>query len=590
MTPVDRRSTAFLHAAVGLLLSATSVGQVAAQAPRTLPSEATVAARLDEYMSALDSLGYAGGLLVVRDGKALIQKSYGFADRDAGIRADSSTVYNLGSITKQFTAAAILRLEEMGKLRTTDSIARFFANVPADKRGITLHHLLTHSSGLESDFSPTDYEPTTRDEYVRRALASHLRTPPGQTYFYANAGYSLLAAIVEVVTAKSYEDALAELILRPAGMLETGYKAPHWAEARIAHGYQNGQDWGTIASRIAPADAPYWALRGNGGLHTTLGDMFRWDVAQGNRSVLADSSRKKYTTGYVNEGPGGESQYAYGWAIMRTRRGTRLVTHNGGNRVYVAELLRFVDEGVTIFLTSTVSELTASPVVTTLERITFGEPYELPPRRVAIAGSTLSAVAGTYRVPDGSRLTIRVAGEKLFADADGQQAYSLLTVGDTTVAPRVAELNRKAATIVEALVRGDVGPLRRALDDAPDSAELTREEGGLMADRRNRFGTYRSFAVMGTVQAPGGPFQTTVRLDFERGAVTNIYLWDPGDRIIDVGARPYQPTELIAVGEREFRSFNARSGTSVHLRFEPGVRAAAVLADTKSGPARLVRE
>ena len=575
---------------VALVSGLASVGLLSAQAPRVTVPAATVASRLDEYMSALEGLGYSGGLLVVRDGKVIIEKSYGFANRDAGIRADTSTVYNLGSITKQFTAAAILRLEELGKLHTTDSIGRFFANVPADKRGITLHHLLTHSSGLESDFSPTDYEPTTRDEYVRRAFASRLRTPPGQIYFYANAGYSLLAAVVEIVTGKPYEDALAELVLRPAGMLETGYKAPHWAAARIAHGYQSGQDWGTIVTRIAPADAPYWALRGNGGLHTTLGDMHRWDAAQSNRSVLSDSSRKKYTTGYVNEGPAGLSQYAYGWAVMRTRRGTRLVTHNGGNRVYVAEFLRFVDEGVTIFLTSTVSELPASPVVRTLERIAFGEPYELPPRRIAMAAATLTAVAGTYRAPDGSRLTIRVSGEKLFADPAGQQAYSLLTVGDTTVAPRAAELSRKTAAIVEALVHGDVGPLRRALDETPDSVELTRQEGGLMADRRNRFGAYRSFAVMGTVQAPGGPLQTTVRLDFEKGAVTNIYAWDPDGRIVDVGARPYQSTELIGVGEREFLSFNIRSGTGAHLRFEPGETAAAVLTDTKNGPVRLVRE
>ena len=214
----------------------------------------------------------------------------------------------------------------------------------------------------------------------------------------------------------------------------------------------------------------------------------------------------------------------------------------------------------------------------------------MPPRRVAVAAATLNAVAGTYRAPDGSRLTIRVAGEKLLADPAGQHAYLLLTVGDTTVAPRAAELNRKAATIVEALVRGDVGPLRSALDDAPDSVELSRQESGLMADRRNRLGAYQSFRVIGTVQAPGGPLQTTVRLDFEKGVATNIYFWNPDGRIVDLGARPYQPTELITVGEREFRSFNARSGSGVRLRFEPGMTAAAVLADTKAGSVRLVRE
>ena len=334
-------------AIVVLLLPALLTAQRAAA-----PSDAQVRARTDEYLSRLESLGYAGGVLVIHNGSTVIEKSYGFANREAGVRADTNTVYSLGSITKQFTAAAILRLEELGELRTTDSISKFFKDVPADKRGITLHMLLTHTSGLESDFSPTDYEPTTRDEYLHRALTSRLRTPPGQEHFYANSGYSLLAAVVEIVTGEEYEAALTRLVLRPAGMLETGYTAPHWNAARIAHGYQDGRDWGTIVARISAPGQPYWELRGNGGLHTTLGDMKKWDAAQNSRAVLTDSSRKKYITPYVNEGPAGLSQYAYGWAVMKTSRGTRLITHNGGNGVYVAEFLRFVDEGVTIFLTS----------------------------------------------------------------------------------------------------------------------------------------------------------------------------------------------------------------------------------------------
>ena len=185
---------------------------IAAQAARaTPPNDSAVAARVDEYLSRLASFGYTGGVLVLRDGQTVITKSYGMANRAAGVRADTSTVYNLGSITKQFTAAAILRLEEMGKLHTTDSIGRFFPDAPADKRGITLHQLLTHTAGFNSDFSPTDYEPTTRAEYVRRMFAAPLRSKPGSAYFYANSGYSLLAAIVELETGQDYETALRTL-------------------------------------------------------------------------------------------------------------------------------------------------------------------------------------------------------------------------------------------------------------------------------------------------------------------------------------------------------------------------------------------
>lgn len=554
-----------------------------------MPPDATIRARTDEYLTRLESIGYTGGVLVLHDGKTVIAKSYGLANREAGIRADSSTVYSLGSITKQFTAAAILRLEEMGKLHTTDTITKFFKNVPADKRGITLHMLLTHTAGFESDFSPSDYEPTTRDEYMRRMFASTLRTPPGKAHFYANSGYSMLAAIVEIVTGKEYEAALTDLVLKPAVMLETGFSAPKWPATRIAHGYQNGRDWGTIVEKISAPGQPYWALRGNGGLQTTLGDMARWDAAQNTRAVLNDSSRKKYTTGYVNEGPAGLSQYAYGWAVMRTARGTRLVTHNGGNRVFVAEFLRFVDEGITIFLTSTVAELPASPVVGTLEHIAFGEPYVLPPKKGVVTGAQLASLAGTYRASDGSTLTLRAEGEKILVDAAGPMAYLLSVTGDTISSPRAAAANEKSAAIVAALMRGDVGPLHAALDQAPDTAELGRQERGMMADRVNRWGAFKSFAVLGTVPVAEGPVLTTVRVDFERGTATNIYVWDRAGKIVDIGARPYESVELSADENGEFRSFNLRTGGGLRIRGAGGAQSPAILIATPRGPVRLVR-
>ncbi|MEA3246058.1 MAG: serine hydrolase domain-containing protein, partial [Gemmatimonadota bacterium] len=391
--------------AVGTTMPAhllATAGLRQAAAARSGPvADSLIVRRVDEYMGRIAGRGFNGGVLVVRDGRVVVENSWGFANRDAGIRADARTVYNIGSITKQFTAAAILRLEELGKLHTTDSIARFFPQAPADKRHITLHQLLTHTAGFESDFAPTDYDPNTRDEYIGRMLAAPLRSPPGTEFSYANSGYSMLAAIIEIVTGKEYEQALTDLVLAPAGMTETGYTAPHWAKDRIAHGYEDGSDWGTIVDRITGPGRPYWALRGNGGLGTTLGDFARWDAALRSNRVLTDSSLRKFMTGYVNEGPQGRSKYAYGWAVTTTPRGTRLVTHNGGNGVYVAEWLRYVDEGVAIFVTSTNADIRATPVSQVVSHIVFGEPYELPPRAVAAGAAALSAMAGTWRLPGG---------------------------------------------------------------------------------------------------------------------------------------------------------------------------------------------
>ncbi|HVZ49766.1 MAG TPA: serine hydrolase domain-containing protein, partial [Gemmatimonadaceae bacterium] len=521
-----------------------------AQTPAAVPPDSTIAHRVDEYLSRLAGMGFTGGVLVTHHGRTVIARSYGWADQAAGIRADVNTVYNIGSITKQFTAAAILRLEELGKLHTTDTIGRFFPSAPADKRGITLHQLLTHTAGFESDFSPTDYEPTTRDEYMRRMLASRLQFAPGTGFSYANSGYSMLAAIIELVTGKDYEQALTDLVLRPAGMTETGYTAPHWDPRRIAHGYQGAMDWGTIVQRISGPGQPYWELRGNGGLATTLGDWAKWDAALDGHRVLTDSSLRKFTTGYVNEGPLGLSQYAYGWSVQRTKRGTRVITHNGGNGIYVAEWFRFLDDSVSVFLASTRSDMKASPVVRVVTAIVFGEPYELPVRAAAASPAAVAAVTGTWALPDGSTFTIRTTGpgNALVLDAVGQQAFALALTGDTASPPRAAALNAHARDIVAGLVRGDPSRLVAALGPGgPTPAEVAQQERGLMADRLSRLGAYRSFDVLGTAPGPEGMPTTVVRVTFERGVATNRYGWGPDGRIGDIGAQPYQAAPLTPV-------------------------------------------
>lgn len=555
-------------------------------APSQPPSDPQLVARVHEYMNRLASLGYTGGVLIVRNGTTVFQRSYGMANREAGIAADTATVYNLGSITKQFTAAAILRLEELGSLRTTDSVGRFFPSAPADKRGITLHQLLTHTAGFASDYSPSDYEPTTRDEYVRRMFAAPLRSRPGTTFSYANSGYSMLAAIVELTTGQEYDLALRRLVLQPAGMLETGYRLPAWPARRVAHGYQDGRDWGTIVDRIAMEGGPYWALRGNGGLHTTLGDMAKWDAALNNSRVLTDSSRRKFMTGYVNEGPEGRSQYAYGWAVMKTSRGTRLVTHNGGNGVYVAELLRFVDDRVTIFMTSTVSHMTASSAVRVVSAIVFGQPYDLPPLASATAATGASRAAGTYVLPDGSRLVLRVEDGRLTAEAVGQQAYQLLASGDTASPPEAATLNARSRAIIESLVKGDVSLLVKSLGPGgPDSVEVAQQEAQLMEGRRERFGALKSVEVLGTVTDPEGGMQTTVRLNFDRGGATNIYTWDRKGMIMDLGARPYQPVALMSAEGGELRSFTPGTGKGARFRLSGDT----LIVMTPGGAVRLTR-
>ena len=529
-----------------------ATGTAGAQTPATPERSSAVVhgdlgRQFDEYLSRLEALGYSGGLAVTKRGETVLLKGYGKADRERGSPMGPDAVFNLGSITKPFTAAAILRLQELGQLRTGDPIARFFERVPEDKAAITLEHLLTHSSGLESDFSPTDYEPTTREEYVRRALASKLLFTPGLGYEYANAGYSLLAAVVETVTGKDYESALGELVLKPAGMAETGYKAPRWAPTRIAHGYREGQDWGTILGRIQDPGAPFWALRGNGGLHTTLADMVRWNAALQGDAVLTAASRESYVRPRVAEGPGARSHYAFGWAVETTPHGT-LVQHNGGNGIYVAELLRFVDEGVMIFLASTVAELKATPVVPALTAIVFGEPYDLPPAVATISPETLRVRAGRYRAPSGAELEVRAVDGGLEIVTTEPAGFALLAGVPAGEGERYARLGVRTADIAGRSFNGDPTGIHEALGGRLDLEQIRQQDAQLTRDREARLGPYRGFAVVGSSPYGGGRVETTVRVDFEKGSVFNRFLWGPRDGLVGLQAGPQRRVSFEGEG------------------------------------------
>jgi CubicO group peptidase (beta-lactamase class C family) len=573
-----------------LALSAASARSVALPESPRVVVQGHLGRQLDEYMTRLEALGFSGGLALVKAGETALLKGYGKADRERGVPMGPDSVFDLGSITKPFTAAAILRLQELGKLRTSDPIGRFFEGVPEDKAGITLEHLLTHSSGLESDFSPTDYEPTTREEYVRRALASKLLFAPGQGYEYANAGYSLLAAVVEMVTGQDYEAALAELVLRPAGMGETGYKAPRWGEARVAHGYRDGEDWGTILQRIQDPGAPYWALRGNGGLHTTLGDMVRWHAALQGDAVLGAASRESYFRPRVLEGPGASSHYAFGWAVEKTPHGT-LVQHNGGNGIYVAELLRYVDEGVMVFLASTVAEMKATPVVPALVKIVFGEPHDLPPAVKALSPEVLRARAGRYRASSGAEVDVRAAEGGLEVSASDPAGFALLGGGPAARRERFARLEARTVDIAGRAFKGDPTGVHEAFGGRFGLEETRQREAQLMRDREARLGPYRGYSVVGSLPRGEGRVETVVRVDFERGSVYNRFVWGPRDGLQGIQAGPEPPgTRYVPVSETAFVSFRVGdTGPLRRLSFEGAGESSVLVLPGPSGPQRLPR-
>jgi len=162
--------------------------------------------RIDSYLSNNVSNGLSGSILIAKEGKILLSKGYGFADRENKIKNTSKTIFDIASNTKQFTATAILKLVEQERISLADNLEMFFKNAPENKKNITIHQLLTHSSGLKSDIGRDDFEKTAFEDFLNGVFASKLLSAPGTKYNYSNIGYSLLTIILEKVSGQEYED------------------------------------------------------------------------------------------------------------------------------------------------------------------------------------------------------------------------------------------------------------------------------------------------------------------------------------------------------------------------------------------------
>lgn len=333
--------------------------------------------KLEEYMAHAEKAGFSGSVLVAVKDKVILSSGYGMADKEREIPFTADTVSTIGSITKQFTGAGILKLQMMGKLNVKDPITKYFQNVPEDKKDITLHHLLTHSAGFPGAIGH-DFDPISREEFIQLAMKTKLERKPGTLYEYSNVGYSLLGIIIELVSGKSYEEFLHENLFSPAGMMNTGYLIPTWEKENLAHGYRGKSDWGTLLDHPWLEDGPGWHLRGNGGILSTVKDMYKWHKALEGNAVLGEEEKKLYYHPHIREGENADSFYGYGWALFTTPRNTKLIAHNGGNPYFSADFLRYMDEDVVIIVLANTNIYRAWKVSQGLARVVFGYDYTLP--------------------------------------------------------------------------------------------------------------------------------------------------------------------------------------------------------------------
>jgi CubicO group peptidase (beta-lactamase class C family) len=343
------------------------------------PDTKETVARVSAYLDKLEAVGFTGSVLVEINGKKSLSRGYGFRNAAAKQKNTPDTIFDIGSITKQFTSAAILKLEMHGKLTTSDKITKYFPGVPADKSGITIHQLLRHIAGLPSVVGG-DYDKISEDEFIGKVMKAPLKFEPGARFSYSNVGYSLLAIIIERVSGQKYEEFLYSNLWHPAGMEMTGYSRPVFNKEMIATGYKEDVEWGKPTEKEWGGDAPYWHLKGNGGILSTTEDMYKWHLALLTDNILSKAAKEKYYHPQFRPGENESPYYAYGWAILKTPRNTILAKHNGTNRIFFSDFFRYINEGVAIIFLSNKAHLDFRETDRTISKIIFDPDYtpEIP--------------------------------------------------------------------------------------------------------------------------------------------------------------------------------------------------------------------
>ena len=486
---------------------------------------------------------FSGAVLVAVNGKPVLREAMGLANREWNVANTPDTKFRLGSITKEFTATAILQLAEQGKLSVDDLVSKYYPDAPASWSKVTLKHLLTHTSGIPTytglaTFGPRDSRlRQTPAELIKLIRDKPLDFEPGSRYAYDNTGYVLLGAIVEKVSGQTYADYLQAHVFGPLGMRDTGYDISEKIIPKRAAGYASGPD-GWQNAVFTDMSTPFAA----GALYSTVDDMLIWDQALYGDRVLKPASKAAMFTDYGHA-------YGFGFVIDRQWDHDR-IWHNGGINGFVTSFQRYPKDRVTVVALSNFTGSRPDKLAGDLAGLCLGA--QAYPKAVAIPAKTLDRYVGAYQLNpasimqvdrDGDRLRTRMTrqgpvmvyatGEHSFygktvdatldfqLDDKGQATGLLLHQGGHVTRLKridVAQAVRQQAAIAkrfadQTALPGSEAAMRRVIGEIaagqPDYAKMG--DGLAQATRAQLPGLQGQFAKLGALQAltfrgvgPGG--------------------------------------------------------------------------------------
>jgi CubicO group peptidase (beta-lactamase class C family) len=363
---------------------------------------------------------FNGTVLISQGEKLLLNKGYGFKSIKDSVMNTPETIFQIGSLTKQFTAAAILKLQEDGKLKVQDKVSKYFPGYPKGD-SITIEHLLTHTSGIYNYTNDPAFmltkavKPITRDSMLALFKDKPLKFSPGTKWSYSNSGYMLLGYIIEKASKKSYERYIRETIFKPLKMKSSGFDFAHSNNPNKATGYDIIAGADSKEAGLVDSSVSYAA----GAIYSTTADLYQWHKGLLSDKLLQKSSLEKALTPYKNK-------YGYGW-FVDTLNGKKVASHGGGIFGFNTYIVRVPQDDIAIVLLNNISNSHLKKIADEALAILYDKLVTLPEVRSEITLSTdaLSKYTGVYELAPQFFIKIFVEDGKLYEQATGQQKLQL---------------------------------------------------------------------------------------------------------------------------------------------------------------------
>jgi CubicO group peptidase (beta-lactamase class C family) len=390
-------------------------------------------ARMEQVIqSYVQNRTFMGTVLVAKGPDVLLSKGYGSANVEWEIPNTPATKFRLGSITKQFTAASILLLEERGKLSTADPIKKHMPDAPAAWDAVTIHHLLTHTSGIPNftslpDYATLKYGNTPVEKTIAAFKDKPLDFAVGERMAYSNSGYLVLGHVIEKLSGGAYAAFVQDNIFTPLGMKDSGYDSNTRMIPRRAAGYVSGPG-GLANAGYVHMSVPHAA----GALYSTTEDMLKWEQGLFGGKLLSAASLQKMTTP-------NKSDYAYG-LVVRAPNGRKQVWHNGGIDGFNTSMAYYPDTQFTIVVLGNVNGPVPDQLAAQLGALAHGDPVILRSERKEIPLPAAAAnYVGVYEMAPGITMTISLTGGKLYGQMTGQGQIEMFAESETAFFVKVVD-------------------------------------------------------------------------------------------------------------------------------------------------------